>query len=148
MGPGSAEQRKSAAPRLGHGSAVRESKKKGGPEKPSLVRADLCAQVPGYIPTPPRATTKLFDLTLCNAAPAPGENRRGIQCADTSRPAPIANRIVNLRLTTQSRGPRPQKASAAWTLQSLSCTTARGMRVRESGTELSRRAIRGGKAKV
>ena len=100
-----------------------------------------------HIPTPPRTATKLLDLTLCNAAPAL-EETGALECADTSRPAPIPKPIVNLTLTAQSRVPLPQKASAAWTLQSLSCTTTKGVRVRKSGTEVSRRAIRGGKAKV
>jgi len=103
MGPGSAEQRKSAAPRPGHGSAVREPKKKGGPEKPSLVRADLCAQVPGYIPTPPRATTKLFDTGTRAEKPA------ALGRANPSRLAPITNRVVNLTLTAESRRPTARK---------------------------------------
>src|ERR1700694_2148148 len=115
--------------------------------KPSLVRADLPAQVPGYIPTPPHATTKLFDTARVATSPAPGENRRGTECADTSRLAPIANPIVNLTLTAQRRGLGGENATTAWTLQSLSCKTIRGMRVRESGTGLSRRAIRRGKGR-
>jgi hypothetical protein len=54
--------------------------------------------------------------------------------------------IVNLTLTTQSRRESRQTTSAAWTLQSLSCTTNKGMRVRKIGTGVSRRATSRGKA--
>ena len=53
--------------------------------------------------------------------------------------------LVNLTLTTQRPRPRRENAPAAWTLQSLSCKTNKGMRVRKSGTDLSRRAGRAGK---
>jgi hypothetical protein len=46
-------------------------KKKEGSEKPSLVCADLFrARSPGDIPTPPRATIKLFDTACVTTAPA------------------------------------------------------------------------------
>jgi hypothetical protein len=143
LGPGSAEQREERCTASG------TRKEKGRAlRKPSLVRADLAAQVPGYIPTPPRAMTKLFDTALCNKARRPLEKTGELQCADPSRLAPIAKRIVNLTLTAQRRGLGGKNAAAAWTLQSQSCKTIRGMRVRESGTDLSRRASRRGKVEA
>jgi hypothetical protein len=48
---------------------------KGGPEKPSLIHADLACEADN-IPTPPRAKTKLSDTACVTAPPEPGENRR------------------------------------------------------------------------
>jgi hypothetical protein len=71
-----------------------------------------------------------------------------LECPDVSSPVAVPKRIVNLTLTEQSRRPLPGNTSAAWTLQRLSCKTNSGMRVRESGTDLSRRAHHQGKIEV
>ena len=118
--------------------------------KPFLVGADLSAEeTPGDIPTPARATTKLFERNPVYQPRRSLEgNRRELECADTSRPAPVGNRIVNLTLTAQRRPLQPANAAAAWTLQSTSCKTIEGMRVGESGTDLSRPAGRRGKVEA
>ena len=116
--------------------------------KLSLVCADQFAQGLGDIPTPPRATTKPLGIGLCKRSPALGENRRELKCTDTIKLPPIPNCIVNLRLTAQRRRIGAENAPAAWTLQSLSCKTGRGMRVRKSGTYLSRPRSRRGKVEV
>jgi len=61
---------------------ARHTRKREGSEKalPSDC-VDLARKETGYIPTPPRTTTKLFDATCGTAPPALGENRRGIECA-------------------------------------------------------------------
>jgi hypothetical protein len=79
--------------------------------------------------------TKLFDATLRNRRPL-GENRR--RCArDNTRFGRNPNRIVNLTLTPQTSGKTGAKPPAAWTLQDLSCTTNKGRRLRETGTDVS-----------
>jgi hypothetical protein len=57
--------------------------------------------------------------------------------ADLTRSADNPNRIVNLTLTPQTSGKSGAKPPAAWTLQDLSCTTNRGRRLRETGTDVS-----------
>jgi len=52
-----------------------------GSEKPSLLMLVFLRKAPGDIPTPPRATTKLFDAVGVTTPPGPGEERRGIECA-------------------------------------------------------------------
>src|ERR1019366_5590050 len=102
------------------------------PEAPGATSPPLPARRPNCLTSP-----------CVTAPPAPGENRRDLECADPSRPAPIANRIVNLTLTAKRPRQPPENATAAGTLQSLSRKTNKGTRVRESGTKVSRRAGRG-----
>ena len=90
---------------------------------------------------------KLFDATCVLTALVTWREPGEVRCVPLyAGRSPIANRIVNLTLTTQSRAASGQTASAAWTLQSLSCTTNKGMRVRKIGTAVSRRATGPGKA--
>jgi hypothetical protein len=67
--------------------------------------------------------TNLFDATFRQPLEKTGEG------AHTTRFGRRANRIVNLTLTSQTRGQTGAKAPAAWTLQDLSCTTNRGAQV-------------------
>jgi hypothetical protein len=117
---------KNAAPRPGHGTFPAEKEQREGSEKAlPHPRRSSRARKTGDIPTPPRATTKLFEPPCVTTSPAPGETGE-LECADTSRPAPIANPIVNLTLTAQRRRRPAENTPAAWTLQSLSCTTKQG----------------------
>jgi hypothetical protein len=89
--------------------------------------------------------TKLFDATCVSTSREPGEKPAKYSSTTTlASRAAIPKALVNLTLTTQSRCRGCGNASAAWTLQSPSCKTEKGMRVRKTGTELSRRAGRGG----
>ena len=90
--------------------------------------------------------TKLYDAACVKKTRRPLEKTGEVERADPSRPAPIPKAIVNLTLTAQRRRRGGENVPAAWTLQSLSCKTNRGMCVRKSGTELSRQAGREGKA--
>jgi len=83
--------------------------------------------------------TKLFDATCSNCAGEP-ETTGGWSARDPSSLAPPAKLIVKFTLTAQTRRPSAKNAGPAWTLQSLFCTTTPGKRLRESGTEVSRRA--------
>jgi hypothetical protein len=115
-------------------SGTRDEKREGL-RSPPLCRCRSCRATDlSDIPTPPRATTKLFDATCALAGPwrKPAKVR-----ADGTRFDRSANRIVNLTLTPQTPGQTGAKAPAAWTLQDLSCTTHRGRAVRESGTDVS-----------
>jgi hypothetical protein len=80
--------------------------------------------------------TKLFDAT-CGAIFAGPWRKPAKLCVDNTRSAENPNRIVNLTLTPQTSGKTGAKAPAAWTLQDLSCTTNRGRRLRETGTDVS-----------
>jgi hypothetical protein len=80
--------------------------------------------------------TKLFEAT-CVADPRRPLEKTGEVCADLTHFARGANRIVNLTLTPQTSGKTGAKPPSAWTLQDLSCTTNRGRRLRETGTDVS-----------
>src|ERR1700761_787597 len=122
---------------------------KEGSEKALPRCADLFAQVPGSTSPPlPARRPNLFDATCATISPGPWRNPREIECADHSSPALIRNRIVNLTLTTQNCPWRRQNAPAAWTLQRQSCKTIRGIRVHESGTDVSLPAAPWGKAEL
>ena len=109
--------------------AVREGSEKALPFR--------CAQENRAISPPlPARRPNLSDTALCN------------EYTDTSRLAPIPNRIVNLTLTTQRRPQQRENAPSAWTMQSSSCKTNRGMRVRDSRTDVSRRAERVGQGRI
>ena len=91
--------------------------------------------------------TKLFDAA-CVTQQLAGPWRKPANVSEwtlaTTEPIPKA--IVNLTLTAQRRRRSGENASTAWTLQCPSCKTNRGMRVGESGTDLSRLSGREGKA--
>jgi hypothetical protein len=114
--------------------AASGASKKGGPEKPSLCRCRSC-RAEARVTSPPLPARRPTCLTPPVRSPALGENRRS--CADTSRFGRSANRIVNLTLTPQTPGQTGAKPPAAWTLQGLSCTTNRGRRLCETGTDMS-----------
>jgi hypothetical protein len=171
--------------RLGAAAQARDRRRAARPKekgralrKPSLVRADLCAQGPGGtcppLParrpnclTPPvcnrRAGPKAFSVGKCvqsifcacsdrktgiHFCGTRAEKTGALECADPIRPAPIRNHIVNLTLTTQSRRERGENASAAWTLQSLSCTTTKGRACAKAGQICPAEPGTGGKAKA
>jgi hypothetical protein len=79
--------------------------------------------------------TKLFDATY--RACAGHLEKTGEAVRDNTRFGRNPNRIVNLTLTLQTSAKTSAKPPAAWTLQVLSCTTNRGRRLRETGTDLS-----------
>ena len=83
-------------------------RKREGPEK-ALPRPVLIFARRSRVTSPPLPARRPNCSTspCVTPAPAPGENQRGIECADPSRSAPIANPIVNLTLTTQSLRKRP-----------------------------------------
>jgi hypothetical protein len=83
--------------------------------------------------------TKLFDATYLQASPATWRKPPKLR-ADITRSADNPNRIVNLTLTPQTPAKSGAKPPAAWTLQDLSCTTNRGRRLRETGTDVSSHA--------
>ena len=89
--------------------------------------------------------TKLFDAA-CVTSQLAGPWRKPANVSEwtLATTAPIPKAIVNLTLTAQRRRRGGENATAAWTLQSLSCTTNRGMRVGDSGTDLSRLSGRKG----
>jgi hypothetical protein len=90
--------------------------------------------------------TKLFDAACVTTTRRPLEKTGDVSGRTLASPEPIPKLVVNLTLTTQRRRRSGKNAPTAWTLQSLSCKTNRGMRVGESGTDLSRRAGCEGKA--
>ena len=126
--------------RLGHAAQAKDRRKGRGNEKrESLIALPrsmpiLSRKETGDIPTPPRATTNLFDATC---TPAGSLEKTGEVRADVTRSAENPNRIVNLTLTSQTSRLTGAKLPAAWTLQELSCTTNRGRRLPESGTDVS-----------
>src|ERR1700692_2914737 len=95
-------------PKFARGRGIEPGKEKGRAlRKPSLVGADLSTQeTPGDIPTPPRATIKLFDATLCITLAGPwrktGENWSARTLIGAAR---SGNRIVNLTLTAEKQSP-------------------------------------------
>src|SRR5882757_5056809 len=75
-----------------------------------------------HIPTPPRATTKLFDATCVPTAPVTWRNAGAVRCVPLyAGHIAIAKFVVNLTLTSQRRA-------------------------HESGTEVSPKGRRRGKA--
>jgi hypothetical protein len=81
--------------------------------------------------------TKLFDAA-CSATFAGYLEKTGEAVrADDTRFGGNTNHIVNLTLTPQTSGKTRPNPPAAWTLQDLSCTTNRGRRLRETGTDVS-----------
>jgi hypothetical protein len=81
--------------------------------------------------------TKLFDATSGATFAGHLEKTGKAARADNTRFGGNTNRIVNLTLTPQTSGKTGAKPPAAWTLQDLSCTTNRGRRLRETGTDVS-----------
>jgi hypothetical protein len=80
--------------------------------------------------------TKLFDATYHASVAGPWRKPAKLR-ADLTRSTENPNHIVNLTLTPQTSGKTDAKSPAAWTLQDLSCTTNRGRRLRETGTDVS-----------
>src|SRR5260370_26771432 len=113
--------------------------KKGGPgEGPPFPCRSFRARDVGNPPPLPRDDQTLFDAACVTASPATW-SKTGEQWSvrETISLALSAKPIVNLTLTQQRRRQRSANAASAWTLQDPSCTTVKGMCVRESGTYLS-----------
>src|ERR1700761_3754562 len=142
MGPGSAAHREErAALHPGHG-ILRDTQDKGRMLRTSALSLSVFSR--GFWVSPPLpAQTFLFDA-LFDCLAGTWRKRRGWEL-DISKTAASGNPIVNLTLTRQSR--------ALWPLRHGRCTTApaqpfKGMRVHETGTDVSRHRGKRGRASV